>query len=179
MELTVNYILSQVFAITMYILLAMTYYVQDRKKVLVLHFIATVSSAIAYTLLNAWTGVAMCAVVVIRNIIFIIDENKNGERENINKKDIMILIVLYAISIIFAVFSYDTPLSLLSVLATLINTYAVWQKKINVYKLLGIPTGILWIFYNIYIRSIFGIILESILLICSTTGYILTIRAKK
>lgn len=179
MELTVTYILSQIFTIMMYIFLATTYYVQDRKKVLVLHFIATIASAIAYILLGAWTGVAMCAVVVIRNIIFIVDENKNGKEMILIKKDIVILIILYVISIVFAVFTYDGPLSLLSVLATLINTYAVWQKKINIYKLLGIPTGILWVFYNIYIMSIFGIILESILLICSTTGYILDMKSKK
>lgn len=160
----------------MYIFLATTFYVQNRKKVLVLHFIATIASAIAYTLLNAWTGVAMCAVVIIRNTIFLLDEKKIGKRENINKTDIVILIVLYVISIVFAVFSYDGPLSLLSVLATMINTYSVWQKKINIYRLLGVVTGILWVFYNIYIMSIFGIILETILLICSTTGYILSIR---
>lgn len=121
----------------------------------------------------------MCAVVIIRNTIFLLDEKKNGKRENINKTDIVILIVLYVISIVFAVFSYDGPLSLLSVLATMINTYSVWQKKINIYRLLGVVTGILWVFYNIYIMSIFGIILETILLICSTTGYILSIRKNK
>ena len=178
MELTVTYILSQIFTILMYIFLGITYYVKDRKKLLIIHFIATIASAIAYTLLNAWTGLAMCGVVVIRNIIFLFDEKKNGKSDSIKKKDIVILIILYSISIIFAVFSYGGPLSLLSVLATMINTYAIWQKKINIYRLLGIVTGILWVFYNIYIMSIFGIILESILLICSTTGYILEIRKK-
>ena len=55
----------------------------------------------------------------------------------------------------------------------------MWQKKTNVYKLLGIIVGFLWIWYNIYIMSVVGIILETILLICSTTGYLLEISKKE
>ena len=61
----------------------------------------------------------------------------------------------------------------------MLYTYSVWQKKTSIYKLLGIPVGILWILYNIYVQSIFGIILESLLLICSTTGYILEVKKNK
>lgn len=120
----------------------------------------------------------MCIVALIRNIIFIIDEKKNGKRETINKTDIIILIILYIISIISAIFTYDGFLSLLSVFATALYTFSVWQKKTNIYKLLGIPIGILWILYNIYIMSIFGVILETILLICCITGYLLEKRRK-
>lgn len=176
MELTSTYIASQVFTILMYVLLATTYYLKDRKKVLVVNFLSTISIAIAYVLLGAWTGFAMCVVGIVRNVIFLLDEKKNGKRENINKKDIIILAILYFVSIISAIFTYDGPLSLLSAFATMLYTYSVWQKKINIYKLLGIPTGLLWISYNIYIMSLFGIILESILLICSTIGYILDKR---
>lgn len=179
MELTLTYIVSQVFTIIMYILLGITFYVKERKVVLILNFTATISISIAYILLGAWTGLAMCVVVVIRNIIFLLDEKINGKRETINQTDIIILIVLYAISIVSAVFSYDSIFSLLSVFATMLDTYSIWKKKITVYKLLGIPKGILWIFYNTYIMSIFGIILESLLLICSTTGYIIERRKIK
>ena len=176
MELTATYIISQVFTIIMYILLGITFYVKERRSVLILNFIATISIAITYILLGAWTGLAMCVVIIIRNIIFLLDEKKNGKRDTINKKDIIILILLYIISIVFAICSYDGIFSLLSVAATMLNTYSVWQKKINIYKLLGIPVGTLWIAYNIYIMSVFGIILESILLICSTIGYLLDKR---
>ena len=178
MELTPIYIASQVFTILMYILLATTYYVKERKKVLIINFLATISIGLAYILLDAWTGFAMCIVGIVRNIIFILDEKKNGKRENINKTDIIILVVLYSISIISVIFTYDGIFSLLSVAATMLYTYSVWQKDIKRYKLLGMPTGILWILYNTYIMSIFGIVLESVLLICSVIGYILEKRKK-
>ena len=179
MQLTTTYIISQVFTIKMYILLGITFYVKERKAVLILNFIATISIAIAYILLGAWTGLAMSIVVIIRNIIFLLDEKKNGKRETINKTDIIILVILYVISIIFTIFSYNGIFSLLSVAATMLDTYGIWQKKVALYKLIGIPKGILWGLYNIYIMSIFGIILESILLICSTTGYMLEKRRNK
>lgn len=179
MNYEITYILSQIFTIITYALLALTYYAKDRKKVLILSFVSLIANGIAYILLNAWSGFAMCLVALIRNIIFLLDENKNGKREEINKKDIVVLIILYVISVISAIFTYDGFLSLLSVFATMLYTYSVWQKKTDVYKMLGIPIGILWICYNLYVKSIFGIILEAILLICSTTGYILEKREEK
>lgn len=179
MDWELTYILSQIFTIINYSILASSYYAKNRKKILILNFLNIIAEAMAYIFLNAWSGFAMCIVAIIRNIIFLLDEKKNGKREEINKSDIMILVILYVISIISAVFTYDGFFSLLSVFATMLYTFSVWQKKTNIYKLLGIPIGILWILYNIYIMSIFGIILEMILLVCSTTGYLLEKRKAK
>lgn len=173
MNWEITYILSQIFTIITYILLAITYFAKDRKMVLIISFLSLIANGIAYIFLNAWTGLAMCIVALVRNIIFLVDEKKNGKREKINKTDIIILIVLYIILVISSIFTYDGFLSLLSVFATALYTFSVWQKKTNIYKVLGIPIGVLWILYNIYIMSIFGIILETILLISSITGYLL------
>ena len=86
MEWTLTYILSQIFTIVMYILLASTYYLKDRKKVLIVSFLSTISVGIAYILLKAWTGFAMCIVATIRNIIFIIDEKKEWKNRYYNKE---------------------------------------------------------------------------------------------
>ncbi|MCI9086990.1 MAG: YgjV family protein [Clostridia bacterium] len=176
MELTATYIVSQVFAILMYILLASTYYLKNRKTVLTINVIAMVAQAISFICLKAYTGLAMDIVAIIRNIIFMIDEKKNGKSEQNTKKDIIILVVLYVITILLSVFTYSGLPSLFSVLGTFLYTYSVWQKNTNTYKLLGIPTSVSWIAYNIYIKSIFGGILESIVLICSGVGYLLTKR---
>lgn len=179
MEFTIEYILSQIFTIIMYALLGLTYYAKDRKKVLIIDFLSLIANGIAYVFLSAWSGLAMCFIALVRNIIFLVDENKNGKRDTINKKDIIILIILYVISIVSAVFTYEGFLSLFSVFATMLYTFSVWQKHTKVYKLLGIPIGILWVLYNTYIGSIFGILLEGILLICSITGYMLEVRKNK
>lgn len=177
--ISTTYIISQVFVIIMYTLVSLTYYVSNRKTLLIMSFCAIVSEAIGYTLLHAYTGLAMCFVALIRNAIFLVDEKKNGKSDKITKKDVIILIILYAIAIVSAIFTYEGVLSLLSVVGTMLYTYSVWQKKTIVYKFMGIPVGISWIIYNIYIMSIFGIILETVLLFCSTSGYILELRKSK
>lgn len=179
MELTISYILSQVFTVCMYVLLAITYYVKNRKTVLVISFLSLVANAIAYILLEAYTGLAMCVIALIRNIYFLVDEKKNGKREEIVRKDVIVLIVLYIITAISTCFTYEGFLSLLSVFATMIYTYSVWQKKTIVYKICGIPVGILWIAYNVYVKSVFGVILEAILLISSIIGYYLEEKNRK
>lgn len=171
MELTLEYILSQVFIIISYLLLMLSYQAKSRKNILVLSNISIVANGISYVFLQAYTGLAMCFVALFRNIIFMIDEKRNGKSEEISKKDIIILAVLYLISLVSTVFTYDGFLSLLSVFATMLYTYSVWQKKTTIYKILGLPIGILWIAYNIYIMSIFGIILETILTISAIYGY--------
>ncbi len=179
MEISITYIISQIFTILTYGLLAISYYGKSRKNVLIISFLSVAANTIAYILLNAYTGVAMCIVALIRNIIFLIDERRNGESDKIYKKDIVILIILFGISIISSIFTYNGFYSLLVVFGTMIYTYSVWQKKTSVYKILGIPTEFLFVLYNIYIKSIFGVIAETILMICSITGYILEIKKNK
>lgn len=179
MELTGSYIASQVFTIIMYVFLALTYYAKDRKTVLIFSFISLIANGLEYVLLNAYTGLAMCIVALFRNIYFLYDEKKFGKSDKINKKDIIVLIVVYIAIIISTVFTYEGFLSLLSVIATMMYTYSVCQKSTKVYKFFGMPVGILWIFYNAYVKSLFGVILETILLICTIIGYVLEIKAEK
>ena len=172
MELTLTYVLSQIFIIINYVLLMITYQAKNRKNILIFNFGAIIATGLSYILVSAWSGFAMVLVAIIRNIIFMIDEKRNGKSDKITKKDIIILIVLYTISIISAIYTYEGFLSLMSVFGTMLYTYSVWQKKPNIYKVLGIPVGIVWIIYHIYIASIFGIILESLLLISAIIGII-------
>lgn len=170
--MTVTYILSQVFIIINYIFLSLTYQSKSRKHILIFNFGALIATGISYILLSAYSGLAMVVVAIIRNIIFIIDEKKNGKSNKNSAKDYIILAILYIISIISAIFTYNGFLSMMSVIATMLYTYSVWQKNTKIYKALGIPIGIMWIIYNIYIFSIFGIILEVVLAISSIIGYI-------
>ena len=170
--MTVTYILSQVFIIINYIFLAITYQSKSRRNILIFNFAGLTSTGISYILLSAYSGFAMVIVGIIRNIIFIVDEKKNGKNDKNTKKDYIILAILYAISIISGILTYNGILSMMSVVATMLYTYSVWQRNTKVYKMLGILVGIVWIIYNVYIFSIFGIILEGVLAIFAIVGYI-------
>lgn len=167
-----TYILSQVFAITYYILFAITYYMKNKKSILVLGVISIFIHSISYALLGGWTAVAMGIVAVLRNIIFIFEEKRE-------KKNIIILYTLFSITIISGILTCDSIFSILPIVATILYTYSIWQKNIKTYKLLGVITGVLFVVYNIYVKSIFGIVAEAVLTICSLNGYIIDLKKFK
>lgn len=172
-----KYIISQILTIGVYLILAMSYYSRNRYKILIFNFIALSIKTIVYFLLGAWTGLAMVIISLIMNIIIIVEQKKN--KCNTSKNDILVLVSIYVLSIVVTLFTYNGFFSLFSVFATMVYIFSVWQKSKSVYKILGIPISILWIIYNIYIKSIFGIILETLLFTCSCIGYITEIRRKK
>ena len=179
MEITTTYILSQICIIISYILLMVTYQLKSRKPILILNLTGRIMNMASYALLSAWSGLAMVIVAIIRNTIFIIDENKNGKRDEITKKDVGILIMLYIITIILAIFAYEGIFGLIIVFGTMLYTFSVWQRKTSVYKILGVPVCITRITYNIYIKSIFGIILEILLFISTVIGIAREYKADK
>ena len=166
------YSLSQVFIIFNYIFLGISYQSKDHKKILYLNIASLSCAGLSYICLSAYTGLAMEIISIFRNIVFLINEEKNGKTKHISKNEIYLLIVIYILIIISTIFTYDGFLSLMSVFATALYTYSVWQKNTKLYKLLGIPVSIIWLIYNIYIKSIFGIILEIILILAEIIGVI-------
>lgn len=172
MEITSIYVVSQVITIMYFAVLSLSYLLKDRNKILIANFVAHIGQTIAMAMLNGYTGAAMSLIMIFRDLTLIIQEAKKSKGKEINKKiDILILIITILLIIVLTIFTYNGPLSLLSVIATLITTFALWQKDVKAYKLLGIIASILWLAYNIFIISIMGIILELILLICSIVGY--------
>ena len=162
----ITYIISQIFVIISYGLLSITYFSKNRKKVLLINFASIVANAIAFVLLGAWSGFIMSIVAMLRNIIFLSRKNN----KNIEFIDWIILLIFLVISVVSAVYTYEGIFSLFSIFGTMIYTYSVWQKSTVIYKVLGIPTSVCWIIYNIYVDSIFGIVLETLLLVSEIIG---------
>lgn len=173
MEITYIYIISQIITILYFAILSLSYLLKDRKKILLANFVAHIGQTTAMAMLNGYTGAAMSIIMMLRDLTLLIQESKKSKGKDINKKlDLVILIITVLLMVILTIFTYNGPLSLLSVVATLVTTFALWQKDVKTYKILGLIAGILWLAYNIFIMSIMGIILELILVICSIVGYI-------
>lgn len=180
MEITLIYIISQVVTIIYYGILSLSYLLKDRTKILTANFVAHIGQTTAMAMLNGYTGAAMSVIMLFRDVTLLIQETRKSKGKEINKKvDLMILIITFILIVTLTIFTYNGPLSLLSVIATLITTFSLWQKDVKMYKILGLIAGILWLAYNIFIMSIMGIILELILVICSLVGYIKDIKKEK
>lgn len=180
MEITLIYIISQVITIIYFAILSLSYLLKDRNKILTANFVAHIGQATAMAMLNGYTGAAMSVIMILRDLTLLVQENKKSKGKEINKKlDLIILIVTFILIIALTIFTYNGPLSLLSVVATLVTTFSLWQKDIKTYKILGMIAGILWLAYNIFIMSIMGIVLETILIISSIIGYKKDIKTHK
>lgn len=160
MNLSSTYIISQILVIIYYLMYSVTFHLKDSNKILILGIVATIISSISYVLLSAYTGMAMCFVAIIRNILF-----------TKNKKSTLNLILILIFTVIASIFTFNSYFCLFNIIATLIYTYALWQKNTKTYKLLGIVVNGLMIIYNAYIKSIFGVILISTAFISSVVGF--------
>ena len=161
MDMSFTYILSQILVIVYYLIYSSTFHLKDSKKILILGIIATIISSISYLLLTAYTGMAMCFVAIIRNLLFTKEKNSSFN-----------LILIFLLTVAASIFTYESYFCLFNIIATLIYTYALWQKNTRIYKLLGILVNGLMIIYNIYIKSILGVVLISIAFISSIAGYL-------
>lgn len=172
MEFTPQYIASQIVTIFVYIFLSATYCIKSRKIIVTFSFLSNALNAVAFILLNAYTSAAMCTISILRDVIFMIDGKINGKSNVITKKDIIILSIIYGISIISIVLTFKGWMSLLYAAGSMLYTYSIWQKNNDVYRFLGIIVTLIVICDSIYIKSVFGVILQCVVLVCSTVGYI-------
>ena len=171
MEITTQYILSQVVIIFVYLFLSLTYCVKSRKLILVFSFSSNFLNSIAFILLGAYTSSAMCAISILRDIIFLIDEKLNGKNAQITKKDIALLALVYGICAIAITTTFNGISSLLYASGSMLYTFSIWQKNNKLYRFLGIPVTLIVIVDSILLKSIFGVILQGVVLIVSIIGF--------
>ena len=172
-----TYIASQIVIIFAFALLGATYFTKKRNWILCLVLVSCVLQMLSFGLLTAWVGVAMCGVAIGRNIIFLlVDKFKREEdRKKIITVDWIVLVFLIIVMVTATYFAQDGWLTWFGFLGTLAYVFAVWQKNVFTYRILGLISEVLWIVYNIVIGSLFGIILESVLTTVVLVGLILYI----
>lgn len=176
-EITATYAASQVFAMIAFIFLGAHYLVKTRQKIALTHQGAMVSNAISYGLLGGWSGVAMCVIAFGRNLYTLIDERRQDKNEYTKRQDKIFLIAIYTAIIIMAIVTYRGPGSLLPVMALLIQSFAIWQKEVRLCKFLLVIVSIFYLAYNVYIFSLVGMVMETILLVISIVGYMMVRRS--
>lgn len=162
-----NYFLSQLFILVAYIMCGATFFVKKRAYVLFLSTGVCISFSVAYIFLSAWTGIAMNIISIIRNLLFFLVAKYATDNKKLN---VLQLVFIFILTAICAVFTYDGILSLAAVLASVVYTYAVWNEKSKYYKIYAIISSLAWIVYNVFINSILGIILETVMVICAFIG---------
>ena len=156
----ITYIISQIFVIIQYIFIITTYQVKTKRQIIIFNTLAATSAIISFLCLEAYSGCMMSLVSILRNLLFF----KMKEKDKI--KLTIILIILFVLTI----FTYNGILSLMPSIGTLLYTLSVWQNDTKTYKKYGMLIELSWLIYFIYVKSLFGIILEGISLISIIIG---------
>lgn len=164
-----KYMLSQVFVLLAYLFLGLTFLIKNRKMILILSTLSTVSFTISYVFLLAWTGFAMNVVSLFRNLLFYLVARF---AKNSKFWDYFSLGLIYVLLGICTIFTYNGVLSVMATFATFAYTFAIWSKNKNNYKIFGIISSVCWIVYNVFIRSILGVVFETVMVICAIVGLV-------
>ena len=91
MDLSITYISSQILVVIYYLIYSGTFQLKEKNKILFFGIFATLLSALSYFLLQAYTGIAMCFVAIIRNIWFSKTKSKKS------------LIIIYLITLLLSI----------------------------------------------------------------------------
>lgn len=174
MELTLNYVLSQIFSLLCFACFGITFFSKNQKKIRFLGILMNVFQAISYMFLGATSGYAMLIIAIIRNLIFF----KLNKQEYTTSYKLLLFALLLIITITGAL-TYTNIFSLLPVIAIVIYSIGVWQKSPKLYKLLSIPNCLLWVIYNLYVASVIASIDEFVMLILSIVGFYKEFKDKK
>ncbi len=159
-----KYFISQLLVIIATIIIGITYIVKSRKQILIYFIFYNLFYGIHYLLLNACTGFFMNMISIGRNVFFFYNNSKEKENSKI------VLIILWAIIIGFGIYSYQDFYSLVSMSASLLSTYSVWQKDVKKYRYIATIVSVEFIIYAIHIQSTFAIITEIFLLFVELIG---------
>ena len=161
-----EYIISQVLAFFAAMCLAVTFFLKDKKKILIFNIVGTCFFAVEYLLLNAFVGVVSNCISLIGLVWYFINDRKG------KKKDYISISVMSALFIIFGIVTFTKWVDVLVIIASLTYTYSIWQSDNFVYRWYGIINSILWMVYNFVYIAFVSIVFETICLIAKIVGVI-------
>ncbi len=157
-EFDIFYLISQGFALAALIL--NLYAFQKRRKIQILNYnvVGTLCSVFHYLFLGAWAGVATKAVGTARNVFGAYEIHKHKT----SKIAPLVFVAFYVIS---GFITYNSPASLLPIVASCIHTVAVFLGNAQRLRYVATLASMLWLIYDVVVLSIVGIVAEAIFIV--------------
>ena len=130
-----------------------SYQINKHKSIMILKTVSETLFAFQFFLLGSYTGLAMNAIGIVRNLTFakLVQKGKNTKP----------FIVLFAmIMIVAGIFTWNGYISLLAICGKMFTTLAFGFKRPKMVRLVTIPSCLLWIVYDLLSNSIAGFLTE-------------------
>lgn len=160
------YVLSQILVILAYILCGIGFLKKEKIEIMLFSTLFSLLILIQYFLLHAYSGIFVCIINIIRNLILSINIKQNKKNSNIE------LVLLCLATIIFTCFIYKTPIDLFPIILALVGIFSYWSSSTKVLRLCNIVCSLCYIIYAIPIKSFLTIICEFYLIITTFFGFI-------
>ena len=168
-EITINYIISQIFAFLAFIFSIIAYHRSKKEKIMSNMVMSNTLNLIHYMLLGAYSGAVTKILAILRDLIIIIKEKKKIPERLI----LAGFIIAYTV---IGIVTFESIVALLPLVAALIYLISIYNGNELRIKIASASTYVLWLIYNIYVFSIMGIIATTISII---SGCIAIYRYKK
>lgn len=134
------------------IAMGLSYWQDDKRTILLWQVVANLIFAIHYTLLHARSG-ALCSFFQIAVLLlFLLQEKFNWSK------------------LVIAVVTYETPVTVLPIVASLAALLPFFQSRQRVIQVAGIASGLSWLVYVIAVRSYSGMVTELVLTIITAAS---------
>lgn len=148
-----NFIFAQIFALLSSICLLASFWQKKRKGILTLQILDSSFDIIQYFLLSAHTGAIISCIGATRAYAF----------KKTNKKYVLYFyLILYFIS---SILTWNGLISIIPLLAALLYTIVVWDKKEKNIRFYSILVFLLWFTYDILVKAYVNGITDIILVI--------------
>lgn len=141
-----------------------SYQSKHRRDILFRQIIGSVVYVVHFGLLSAWTGLAMNAIVVARNWVFL----KKEKAYWASHQAWMWFFMFVSVASLF--FTWEGYISLLPAIAMVLGVYARWhedEKRIRLFALFGV---MLWLPYTILVHSYAGTLTQLVLAVAILYG---------
>ena len=153
------FILAQVFALLSSTCLLISFWQKKRNKILFFQILDSTFDVLQYLLLGAYTGGAISLLGATRAYCF---------SKTTNKKFLYLFLGLY---IVASLVTFDGAISLIPLLAALIYTIVVWNKKERNIRLYSIFVFILWLIYDVLVGAYVNAITDIVLIVSNIMAF--------
>lgn len=145
------------------IAMGLSYWQNDKRTILLWQVVANLIFAIRYTLLHACSGALCSFFQIVVLLLFLLQEKFNWSK-------LVTAIPIVAVFLLIAVVTYETPVTVLPIVASLAALLPFFQSRRWVIQMAGIASGLSWLMYVIAVRSYSGMVTESVLTIITAAS---------
>lgn len=145
-----NFVIAQIVGGIALIILIISFQGNNKEKLLRHQIVSSLLYAIQYAFLGAYTGSLMNLTCMIRNFIF--------KRYKTERPPLYWLIIVIILMVIFSLFTFNSFISLLPMLAVVLYSISLWNGNLKIVRVVEIISCSLFIIYNIKVLAYTGLI---------------------